>query len=204
MPACKSHPIAFPTEIQTERLRLRRWLPADREPFAALNSDPRVMEFFPAPLSRKESDTAAERIEAHFALHGFGLWAVDILRGAPFAGFIGLSIPSFTAHFTPCVEIGWRLASPYWGFGYATEGAQAALTFGFETLRLREIVSFTASENARSRRVMEKIGMTRRPEDDFDHPALPEGDPLRRHVLYRIASPRGRVCVEAEERSSKT
>ena len=174
-------------DLQTERLCLRRWLPSDRAPFAALNADPRVMEYFPAPLSPHESDALATRIEAHFAEHGFGLWAVEIPHVVPFAGFIGLAIPRFTAHFTPCVEIGWRLAAAHWGQGYATEGARAVLRFGFETLGLNEIVSFTVPANHRSRRVMERIGMHHNPADDFDHPALPEGHLLRRHVLYRCA-----------------
>jgi RimJ/RimL family protein N-acetyltransferase len=176
-------------DLQTERLCLRRWLPSDRASFAALNADPRVMEYFPAPLSRHESDALVTRIEAHFAEHGFGLWAVEIPHVVPFAGFIGLAIPRFTAHFTPCVEIGWRLAAAHWGQGYATEGARAVLRFGFETLGLNEIVSFTVPANHRSRRVMERIGMHHNPADDFDHPALPEGHPLRRHVLYRCTRP---------------
>jgi len=144
------------------------------------------MEHFPAVLSRAESDAAVERIEAHFAKHGFGLWAVEIPGVTSFAGFIGLSIPSFQAHFTPCVEVGWRLARDHWGKGYATEGAHAALAFGFERLKLDEIVSFTPVSNLRSQRVMERIGMTHAPSDDFDHPLLPDGHVLRRHVLYRL------------------
>ena len=179
--------MSVPPKIRTERLRLRPWLPADREPFAALNADPQVMEYFRGPLSRAESDALAARIEAHFAQRGFGLWAVEIPGVAPFAGFIGLSVPAFEAHFMPCVEIGWRLAAEHWGRGYATEGARASLAFGFGTLQIPEIVSFTAEGNVRSRRVMEKIGMTHRPTDDFDHPALAEGHTLRRHVLYRSA-----------------
>lgn len=182
------NPVA-PTELRTERLRLRRWRQADRAPFAEMNADPRVMEFMPALLSREESDAFATRIEAHFEQRGFGLWAVEIAGGPPFAGFIGLSVPRFTAPFTPCVEIGWRLAAEHWGRGYATEGARAALAFGFETLGLAEIVSFTVPHNLPSRRVMEKLGLTRNPADDFDHPLLPAGHPLRRHVLYRIARP---------------
>ena len=175
--------------MKTERLRLRRWLLADRAPFAALNADPRVMEHFPGPLSREESDTLATAIEAHFDQHGFGLWAVEIPHVTTFAGFVGLSVPRFEAHFTPCVEIGWRLAAEHWGRGYATEGARAVLTFAFQTLGLGEIVSFTVPANARSRRVMERIGMVHNRADDFDHPMLPDGHPLRRHVLYRIARP---------------
>lgn len=174
-------------ELETPRLRLRRWRSEDRAAFAALNADPRVVEFLPGPLSHAESDAVADRIVAHFAEHGFGLWAVEILGVAPFAGFIGLSQPRFTAAFTPCVEIGWRLAAEHWGRGYATEGARAALAFGFEPLGLTEIVSFTVPENLRSRRVMEKLGMTRDPAEDFDHPLLPAGHRLRRHVLYRVA-----------------
>jgi len=176
-------------ELRTERLRLRSWLSADREPFAALNADPAVMEYLPAPLSRSESDLFAARIEAHVERHGFGLWAVEIPGVAPFAGFVGLSVPGFVAHFTPCVEIGWRLAAAHWGRGYATEAARAVLAFGFETLQLDEIVSFTVPGNVRSRHVMEKIGMTRDPADDFDHPSLPEEHPLRQHVLYRARRP---------------
>jgi RimJ/RimL family protein N-acetyltransferase len=149
------------------------------------------MEHFPSILSREESDARAATIEAHFEQHGFGLWAVEILNVTPFAGFIGLTIPRFTAHFTPCVEIGWRLAAACWGHGYATEGARAALAFGFEALGLGEIVSFTVPANIRSRRVMEKIGMSHDRAGDFEHPALPEGHPLRRHVLYRVGRSRG-------------
>ena len=173
-----------PLELHTDRLWLRQWSPSDREAFAALNADPRVMEHFPAPLTTKESHLLADHIEAHFAQHGFGLWAAEIPGVAPFAGFLGLAIPRFAAHFTPCVEIGWRLATAYWGQGYAPEGARAVLEFGFGTLDLDEIVSFTSAGNHRSRRVMEKIGMTHDPVDDFEHPAMP--DRLRQHVLYRM------------------
>lgn len=178
-----------PGEIQTQRLRLRRWLPADRQPFAVLNADPRVMEHFPATLSREQSDAMVTRIEAHFDQHEFGFWAVEIPGTTPFAGAIGLAVPRFESHFTPCVEIGWRLAAEYWGKGYATEGARAALAFAFEVLQLEEIVSFTVPGNTASQRVMKKIGMTHKPSDDFDHPVLPEGHPLQRHVLYRAARP---------------
>jgi len=181
-------------ELRTHRLYLRRWRASDRETFAALNSDPRVMEYFPAPLRREESDALVARIESHFEQHEFGLWAVEIVDLAPFAGFVGLSVPRFEANFTPCVEIGWRLAAEYWGCGYVTEGARAVLAFGFEQLRLAEIVSFTAPGNLRSRRVMERLGMTHNPSDDFDHPALAEGHPLRRHVLYRLARPEHQSC----------
>ena len=174
-------------ELLTDRLRLRRWVPGDREPFAALNADPRVVEHLPAALTRAQSDDLATRIEDHFARHGFGVWAVEIPGVVSFAGFLGLGVPRFEAAFTPCIEVGWRLAAEHWGRGYATEGARAALAYGFECLGLDEIVSFTVPGNLRSIRVMEKIGMTRDPADDFDHPVIPEGHRLRRHVLYRIA-----------------
>jgi RimJ/RimL family protein N-acetyltransferase len=150
-----------------------------------MNGDGLVMKFFPTALSQEESDRFAAANEAHIEEHGWGLWAVDVLDIAPFAGFIGLSRPRFEAHFTPCVEVGWRLDPTFWGRGYATEGAQAALAFGFDTLGLDEIVSFTTEANLPSRRVMERLGMTHDPRDDFDHPALPPGHPLRHHVLYR-------------------
>ena len=169
---------------------MRRWREADREPFAAMNADPRVAEHLPGALPRDESDAIVERIEAHFAQHGFGLWAVEIPGVADCAGFTGLAIPRFEATFTPCVEIGWRLAAEHWRHGYATEGARAALAFGFESLKLPEIVSFTVPENRRSRRVMEKLGMTHDARDDFDHPLLPTEHRLSRHVLYRIAAKR--------------
>jgi len=172
--------------LETHRLLLRRWRDSDRQPFAALNADPRVMRFFPATLSRPESDRAVDRIEAHFEARGFGLFAAELRQTGAFIGFIGLWTPDFEASFTPCVEIGWRLAAAYWNQGLATEGAKAVLTHGFDSLGLREIVSFTTVANAPSRRVMEKIGMTHSPDDDFAHPKLPEGHPQRPHVLYRI------------------
>lgn len=171
--------------IETPRLLLREWRSSDREPFARMNSDPRVMEYFPALLSREQSDSLVDRVEAHFAQHGFGPFAAEVRESGGFAGFIGLSVPAFEARFTPCVEIGWRLDAAYWGRGLATEGARAVMNHGFETLELREIVSFTMPGNVRSRRVMEKLGMTRDPADDFDHPGMPAGHPMQRHVLYR-------------------
>jgi RimJ/RimL family protein N-acetyltransferase len=181
-------------QLSTERLLLRPWRSEDFAPFAALNADPRVMEFFPSVLRPAESDALADRIARHIDERGWGLWAVEISGIVPFAGYIGLAVPRFDAHFTPCVEIGWRLAHTQWGQGYAIEGARAALSFGIDTLKLSEIVSFTAAANVRSRRVMERLGMTHDAADDFDHPGLPVEHPLRRHVLYRIhPRPQGSV-----------
>jgi RimJ/RimL family protein N-acetyltransferase len=174
-----------PPELCTERLILRRWQPADRAPFAEMNADSEVMRHYPKTLTREESDRLADAIEAHFAARGFGVWALEVPGVVAFAGYVGLSVPRFEAPFTPCVEIGWRLARQVWGRGYATEGAQAALAFGFQHLGFDEIVSFTVPANARSRAVMNRLGMTHDPHDDFDHPLLPDGHPLRRHVLYR-------------------
>jgi len=176
-------------ELRTPRLHLRRWRDTDRAPFAALNADPRVMEHFPSALSREESDRVAARIDAGIATRGFGLWAVEVPGVTAFAGFVGLSVPGFEAPFTPCVEIGWRLAVEHWGHGYATEGARATLAFAWETLKLDGVVAFTAVDNIRSRRVMARLGMRRDPAEDFDLPEIPADHPLRRHVLYRIARP---------------
>jgi RimJ/RimL family protein N-acetyltransferase len=172
--------------LATDRLILRRWRDADREPFARINADPSVMEFFPALLSRPESDAMVDRIEAHFDEHGFGLCAAALRGNGTLIGFVGLNLPAFQAPFTPCVEIGWRLAAKHWGQGLATEGARAIVQYGFHILRLEEIVAFTVPANMRSRRVMEKLGMTHDAADDFDHPRLPEEHPLRRHMLYRL------------------
>jgi RimJ/RimL family protein N-acetyltransferase len=172
--------------LQTERLILRDWRDADLDAWAAMNVDPRVMEHFPKLLDREASDAIALRARDSWAQRGFGLLAVEIPGVTPFAGSVGLSVPRFEAHFTPCVEIGWRLAHEYWGQGYATEAARATMADGFARLGLDEIVAMTAVGNARSRHVMEKLGMTRTDADDFDHPMVPEGNRVRRHVLYRI------------------
>jgi RimJ/RimL family protein N-acetyltransferase len=172
--------------IETERLLLRRWKEEDREPSYRMNSDPRVMEFMPECLTRAERDQLFERINEHLRKHGFGLFAAELREERLFIGFIGLAVPSFEAHFTPCVEIGWRLTVDYWGRGLATEGARAVVKYSFGELALDELVSFTVPANIRSCRLMEKIGMTSNAADDFDHPNLPEGHPLRRHVLYRL------------------
>ncbi len=176
-------------ELRTARLVLRRWRMADRAPFAALNADREVMAYYPAPLDRAASDAAAERIEAHWAARGFGLWAVEVPGADEFAGYVGLAVPGaglpFASAQVPPVEVGWRLARACWGRGYAAEAARAALDDGFGRLGLAEVVSFTAAGNARSRAVMERLGMRRDAAEDFDHPALPEEHALRRHVLYR-------------------
>lgn len=176
----------IPSSLQTKRLLLRPWQKSDFIPFAQLNADPRVMEYFQSTLTRQESDQQANRYAEEIEARGWGLWAASLLLSKEFIGFIGLCPVPFSFHPTPAVEIGWRLAYDFWGQGYAVEGAIACLRYAFETLQLNEIVSFTAVINMRSRRVMEKLGMHHKEEDDFDHPKLPEGHRLRRHVLYRI------------------
>lgn len=175
------------TSIRTERLLLRPWREEDREPFAEMNADPEVMEHFPAPLTRDESDALIDRHQAKLAAEEPGVYAVEVVETGAFIGFIGLSVPAFDADFTPCVEVGWRLARAAWGFGYATEGARAALRHGFDDLGLDEIVSFTYVGNSRSRRVMERIGMTET--TTFEHPNLRPGHRLSPHVLYSARPP---------------
>jgi RimJ/RimL family protein N-acetyltransferase len=175
--------------IETERLILRDWQDGDAAPFAALNADPRVREFFPTQLTPAESDTAMTRIRSFIGDHGYGLYAVEEKRTRAFLGYIGICPVSFEAAFTPATEIGWRLARSSWGSGYATEGARAVVADAFGRVALRELVSFTAEWNTRSRRVMEKIGMRHDPDGDFLHPALPPEHKLARHVLYRIQKP---------------
>ncbi|WP_105102713.1 GNAT family N-acetyltransferase [Microbulbifer pacificus] len=175
-------------EPQTERLQLRQWREGDREPFAAMNADPAVMEFFPALLSRAESDAGIDRQIAHIEKFGWGFWAVETLRDKRFIGFVGIKNVTDDMPFAPAVEIGWRLAKNAWGRGYATEAARACLQVGFERLGLHEIVSFTLPGNFRSRGVMEKLGMQQG--ENFRHPALPSGHPMQEHVLYRLARSR--------------
>jgi len=172
--------------LTSARLLLREWRDADREPFGVMNADRRVVEHLFGPLDRAASDALIDRIVARWATDGHGLWAIERREDARFIGFVGLAAPSFEAAFTPCVEVGWRLAPEAWGWGYATEAARETLRFGFENLRLAEIVSFTVPANVKSRAVMERLGMTRDPADDFDHPNLAEHDARRRHVLYRL------------------
>jgi RimJ/RimL family protein N-acetyltransferase len=171
---------------RTERLLLRQWRPADREPFAAMNADAAVMAHFPAPLTRDQSDQLVEAIEAAWARDGFGLWAVEVDGAAPFVGFVGLAVPGFEAPFTPAVEIGWRLDRRHWGRGYATEAGHSVLAAAFGELGLDEVVSFTSLENVRSQRVMARLGLHHDPADDFDNPRMPAGHRLVRHVLYRV------------------
>lgn len=174
--------------LTTARLLLRDWRDADREAFAEMNADPEVMRYFAAPLSRVESDAMVERMRSHHDERGWGLWAVELAATGVFIGFVGLAVPRHALPFMPCVEIGWRLARAHWHQGYATEGARAALDFGFGVLGLEEIVSFTALGNRPSRAVMERLGMVDANED-FDHPGLPAGHALRRHCLYRLRRP---------------
>jgi RimJ/RimL family protein N-acetyltransferase len=172
-------------EFETPRLRLRQWSESDREPFAAMNADPAVMEFFPALQSRAASDTSIDAWQSQFETQGWSNWAAELIESGQFAGFVGLSVPRRALPFSPCVEIGWRMARSQWGRGLATEAARGALRVGFERLGLAEIVSFTALGNHRSRAVMQRIGMCNA-DQDFEHPGVPEGHPLRLHCLYRI------------------
>ncbi|WP_420997112.1 GNAT family N-acetyltransferase [Cupriavidus sp. 30B13] len=181
-------PAPDPVTLETPRLRLRQWRAADFAPFAALNADPLVMACFPAPLERAASDAMALRCQGLIAARGWGFWAAERKADQAFIGFVGLHEPAAALPFAPCVEIGWRLAHAYWGQGYATEAAQAALQFGFARLRLAEIVSFTALPNVRSRAVMERLGML--PAGTFEHPAVAPGSPLRPHWLYRLPAAR--------------
>jgi ribosomal-protein-alanine N-acetyltransferase len=183
-------------ELRTERLLLRRWRAEDRAPFAALNADPHVMEHFLSKLSPAESDAFVDRIEAGFEEHGYGLWAVEVPGLSPFIGFVGLASVGAEFPFGPAVEVGWRIARPFWGMGYATEGAHAVIRCGTEVSAIHEFVSFTARANLRSQRVMRRLGMTHRARDDFDHPRIPVGHPLRPHVLYRTAATLSRVDTQ--------
>ncbi len=174
-----------PASIRTKRLILRQWRASDRAAFAQINADSTVMKHFPGPLNRVQSDAFAERIEASIDQNGWGLWAVEVIDGPEFIGFVGLVDVPFDEHFTPATEIGWRLAASAWGNGYATEAAQEVLKFGLTSLRKEEIVSFTIMANRSSWKVMERIGMTRDPDDDFNHPNMSHNHPMERHILYR-------------------
>jgi RimJ/RimL family protein N-acetyltransferase len=172
--------------MTTERLLLRRWKPEDFEPFRELNADVEVMKHFPSTLDARQTAAGLKRVEAHFERYGWGLFAAEYQE--KFIGYIGLFHVPFKAHFTPAVEIGWRLARSYWNRGLASEGARACLDFGFSQLGLREIVAFTTPGNLASRRVMEKIGMQHDLQGDFEHPRVAPGHELKRHVLYRIST----------------
>lgn len=174
-----------PVTLRTARLVLRPWRESDRAPFAAMNADPKVMEHFPSTNTRAASDAAFDGIAAKMSARGFGLWAVEITGVAPFIGFVGLN-PADVLMGRPVLEIGWRLAAEHWGHGYATEGARASLAHAFDVLGQEEVVSFTTTANQRSRHVMEKLGLVRRPEEDFDHPRVPVTWTGRRHVVYAI------------------
>lgn len=176
-------------EIQTERLRLRHWRDADREPWAAMNTDPEVMRYLGPVMTEQQAGAMLDLLEGRLSREPFGVWAVEVLGSGEFVGCVGLSRPSFEAPFTPCVEVLWRLRRDAWGHGYASEAAAAAVAYGFESCGLDEIVSFTVVDNERSRAVMERIGMQRDPAGDFDHPRLAADDPLRSHVLYRVHRP---------------
>lgn len=177
------------TEFCTSRLVLRHWREEDREPWAQLGADPEVMQHFPKTLTREESDAFVDWAGAALDERGWGLWAVEGRQSGRFLGFTGLNEPSFDAHFTPAIEIGWRLRRDAWGSGFATEAARGVLAVAFEDLELPEVVSFTAVPNERSQAVMRRLGMTHDPAEDFDHPVLAEDSPLRRHVLYRLRRP---------------
>jgi RimJ/RimL family protein N-acetyltransferase len=178
--------------INTPRLKLRQWHDSDYAPFAAMCADPIVMEYFPALLTAEQSQAMVDKIMARIAERGWGLWAVEILETGAFAGFVGLHEPGYELPFSPCIEVGWRLDKAFWGKGYATEAGNAALEFGFNTLKLDEIVSFTAVPNVRSQAVMQRLGM-RNTGENFDHPLVPEGDRLREHVLYKITQDQWRA-----------
>jgi ribosomal-protein-alanine N-acetyltransferase len=178
-------PASPPVRLETARLVLRPWTDADRAPFAAMNADPEVMRYFPGTLSAEQSDALVDAIRARFAQYGFGLWAVQVKGGSPFVGFTGLAPLNPLVPYAG-IEVGWRLARPAWGRGYATEAARASIAYGFDVAALAETVSVTAQVNAPSRAVMRRLGMVHDPAEDFDHPVLPAGSPLRRHVLYRL------------------
>ena len=172
-------------ELSTKRLRLRQWVAGDRAPFAAMNADPAVMRYFASVSTREASDRTLDTWRAEIRQRGWGNWAVELTQGKVFIGFVGLTVPWRVLPFTPCVEIGWRLAKAHWGRGYATEAAKRVLLAGFAQIGLQEIVSFTSLVNTPSRGVMERIGMIDSGQH-FDHPALPAGSELRRHCLYQI------------------
>ena len=175
--------------LETDRMLLRDWSGDDLEPFAAMNADEKVMEFYPATVSREDSDALAMRLQQDMDVIGFGHYAVEVKSTGDFIGYVGISQVRFPADFAPALEIGWRLAAESWGHGYATEAARACMVHAFSQFEIPDLVSFTTRGNTRSIAVMERIGMLRNPADDFEHPNLPAGHPLRPHVLYRISDP---------------
>jgi len=181
------HATMKPVTLHGDRLLLRPWREEDLGPLFAINGDPDSMRHFPSVMTRAESDAWAERMQTHIESHGWGFWVVEERGGAPFAGAVGLMNIPWQAHFTPAIEIGWRIAPALRGRGFAYEAARAAIGFGFGVLRLREIVAFTVPGNIGSRRLMERLGMA--PAGDFEHPRLPTGHRLRRHLLYRLPRP---------------
>jgi ribosomal-protein-alanine N-acetyltransferase len=188
----------FSNTLRSERLVLRRWRTEDREAFSRISADPVVMRYLLPLADRTASDAYVDAIEAHFDQHGFGFWAVEVPSVCPFIGFVGLKHVGYEAHFTPAVEIGWRLHPDHWGHGYATEAARIALRDGFQRLDLKEVVALTVAANDRSRAVMERLGMTRNEGEDFDHPRVPDDHPLKQHVLYRLS----RSTWESQRKSS--
>ena len=178
---------AAPMELRTPRLLLRQWKDSDLDAWAAMNADPEVRRFFPSVLNRTEAQGEADRIRVSIAQRGWGMWALEVPGVHPFAGFVGLNLPGYEAPWMPAVEIGWRLAPAAWHKGYATEGAAAALHFAFTQLELPQVVALSVPTNVPSHRVMERIGMVRDVDADFDHPRVPDGSPLKRQILHRIA-----------------
>jgi RimJ/RimL family protein N-acetyltransferase len=177
--------------IETPRLILRGWRDEDAEPWIAMNADPRVMEFFQSTLSRAQAEADLAKMRAEFERDGYGWWVVELKESRQFIGVVALVQLTFEAHFTPATEIGWRFTFEAWRKGYATEAATAVMQFAFETRGCDEVVSVTSQLNLRSQRVMRRIGMTRNPADDFQHPRVEEGHRLRPHVLYRLRKPSG-------------
>lgn len=175
----------LPKQLETKRLILRRWKESDFEPFARLNADKRVMEYFPQRLSEEQTKNLIDFIETSFDKHDMGLWAVEVKGTGDFVGFVGLWKPTFESKFTPCVEVGWRLLYEHWGNGYAPEAGLASLADGFDRLGLSQIVSFTSIHNKKSIRVMEKLGLSF--QEEFDHPSIADGHILKRHVIYTIS-----------------
>ena len=176
------------TEIQTERLLLRQWVNDDLEPFAKINADTDVMEYYPDVFTRQQSDVMAAKLINWIEQRGWGFWAVELLEQEQFIGFVGLHEPTYELPVTPCVEIGWRLAKEHWGKGYATEAAKASLEFAFKQLNLDQVYSFATVSNWKSRSVMERLNMINT-ESNFDHPMIPQHSPLLEHVLYKIENP---------------